>query len=598
MQSTDLVLGGLGYMVLPGSYRRMSDGEAEGRGGVWVQRDFVGGQRRALQLERDRGWDAEGVGPALGGQGVEPWPYNTSNTDGAIVTAPTSSVVAHHAVAGNNVYIGIGRYLYRSVALTAGAWANLTQIAEMGAGNTITDLAVYAGKIAVCCGSTKDIQLWDPATSTLSTFSAGERGNLAIGYANRLIWADATSGGDGTIKLSTGGGNDTRALDASIVKLGLHGGKVVIATRTSLYLLGGKGDPATGKWTADPEPVFTHGLWTDSADYSFLTSYGGKLYTWLAGQVMEWNPNGGASKQGWRATGIEGRDCFGGVVAGDRLIVAVKHRNGSGELWSYDGTGWWLIETGSLRFWPVYLAGAGNLDLLAFRSGSTTYDLYRLIYRDSANPNFRSSGSYKTSLIDAGAREQAKAWRAIGVSFATPEDRGNTASADSVTVTISYSVDGGATFVTHGGATLNDPTQRTVEYAAPLAGGSVESTTIQVLVAWSSVLDWAPTLTGIWVAYELLGTLVRKQRWRCTLLARDGLVQRDGAVHARSGQQIAADLWSAWQTATTLTLRDLDYDLTARQYAVRVTGLDEDRPKPADGANWGDALLTVSLAEV
>jgi hypothetical protein len=71
-QATDIVLAGAGYMVLPGSYQRMSDGEPEGRAGRWVQRDFVGGQRRALQLERDRGWDSEGVGPALGGQAE--WP--------------------------------------------------------------------------------------------------------------------------------------------------------------------------------------------------------------------------------------------------------------------------------------------------------------------------------------------------------------------------------------------------------------------------------------------------------------------------------------------------------------------------------------------
>jgi hypothetical protein len=54
-QTTDIVLDGAGYMVLPGSYRRMQDGVAEGRMGRINLSDFFGGQRRALQLERDRG---------------------------------------------------------------------------------------------------------------------------------------------------------------------------------------------------------------------------------------------------------------------------------------------------------------------------------------------------------------------------------------------------------------------------------------------------------------------------------------------------------------------------------------------------------------
>ena len=67
-QITDIVLDGAGYMVVPGSYRRTQDGLPEGRTGRISLSDFFGGQRRALQLERDRGWDAEGVGPALFGQ--------------------------------------------------------------------------------------------------------------------------------------------------------------------------------------------------------------------------------------------------------------------------------------------------------------------------------------------------------------------------------------------------------------------------------------------------------------------------------------------------------------------------------------------------
>ena len=70
--ATDVELAGAGYMVAPGTYTRTQDGMAEGRTGRVVVRDFFGGQRRAYQLERDRGWDSVGVGPAYFGQPKEP----------------------------------------------------------------------------------------------------------------------------------------------------------------------------------------------------------------------------------------------------------------------------------------------------------------------------------------------------------------------------------------------------------------------------------------------------------------------------------------------------------------------------------------------
>ena len=54
--------------------------------------------------------------------------------------------------------------------------------------------------------------------------------------------------------MTTGSGIDSRPLDSPIVRMALHGGKIAIATRTSLYLLGGKADSAAGKWIGEPEP--------------------------------------------------------------------------------------------------------------------------------------------------------------------------------------------------------------------------------------------------------------------------------------------------------------------------------------------------------
>lgn len=595
-QSTDIVLAGVGYMVVPGSYQRASAGEPEGRSGRWVQREFIGGQRRALQLERDAGWDGLSVGPALRGQGVEPWPFATTSVETNLVVTASSTRRARGVIVGANPFIGLDRYLYRGPALTPGSWSLLTQVADMGAGNVIAQLGYYQGKVAVACGATKDLQLWDG--TALTAFAAGERANALVGYANRLVWADATAGNESQLKLSTGGAIDARSLDGPIVNLALHAGKVVIATRSSLYLLGGKSDPATSKWLGDPEPIFTGGLYANDDDYSVLLSYGGKLYTYVAGKIMEWNPNGGSNRTGWRETGVEGKRCFGGCVAGDRLIVCVQSAQGKTELWAFDGTGWWLIMTGTTKVWPCYLGGAGNLDLAVFRSGSTSVDLVRLIFRDAVTTNYATGGTYVTSLIDAGERDKVKAWRRMGASFATPEDRGNPASVDSVTVTLSYSTDGGSTFVALGSQISNDPTDRTVELAFEPLGGSPESVALQLQVAWSSVLDWAPTLTCLWADYELLNVTARRRRWTMTIAARDAAIQRDGDQLTLTGRQFSANLWTSWASGTTLGLRDLDYDATLRQYAVRIAGLQEAIPKPADAGRWGNSLLTITLVEV
>jgi hypothetical protein len=596
-QPTDIVLAGDGYMVAPGTYRRSADGVNEGSAGRIILRDFVGGQRRAIQLEAERGWDSEGVGPAHFGQGVEPWPYDTSVAD-PVIGAPSQTVRAHAMLVGDAIYVGIGRFLYRSVPVSAASWSPFTQVADLGVGNIATDLALYTDKVAICSGSTRDIQLFDPATSTLSTFQANEKGIHAVGYANRLVWSSAATGATNELRMNTGGGLDGRSLDSPIARMALHGGKIAIATQTSLYLLGGRSDSVAAKWVGEPEPFFTHGAWTGPDDYPFLISYGGKLYTWLANQVMEWNPNAGASRQGWRAVGVEGTVCYGATVAGPYLIVSLRNRAGSGQLWAYDGTGWWLIEEGAVRVWPVSLAGAGGYDLLGFRASSTMYDLYRLVHRDAAAHSYRSQGSYRTSLLDAGAPNEGKAWRAIRALFASPEPRGNQASADSLTLTLRYSTDGGATWTDAATTVVANPATRVLDLGGALTGPLQESRYLQVEVAWSSVSDWAPVLTAIAVEYERLGESARRRRWQIGVTARDRIIERDGSRHLRTAAEIVADLWQVWESGSTVAFRDVDYDANPVERRVRVIGLSEQVAAPSNPTNIATSQATVTLLEV
>jgi hypothetical protein len=596
-QATDVVLAGDGYMVTPGTYRRMSDGVHEGAPGTIVLRDFVGGQRRAIQLEAERGWDSEGVGSVLFGQGVEPWPYGTSFTD-PVIGMPTTSSRTVSMLLDDAIYVGIGRYLYESVSLAATAWSAFTQVADLGTGTVISALAYYQDKLAICCGSTRDIQLFDPITSTLTTLQAGEKGHQAVGYASRLVWSSAASGAQGELRMTTGGGLDSRALDSPIVRMALHGGKIAMATRSSLYLLGGRADATAAAWVGEPEPFFTHGVWTGADDYPFLISFGGKLYTWLANQVMEWNPNTGSSRQGWRSVGVDGTVCYGATVAGPYLILSLRNRAGTGQLWAYDGAGWWLIEQGAVRIWPVALSGAGTFDLLGFRSSSATYDLYRLTYRDAVAHSYRSQGSYQTSLLDAGTPNERKAWRSMRASFACPEERGNQSSVDTLTLTIRYSTDAGATWVDAASATIGVASGRIYDLGGALTGTIPESRYLQVEVAWDSVPDWAPTLTAIAIEYERLGDAARRRRWQLGVMAQDRMVERDGGQHLRSGAQTVADLWQSWQDGSTVTFRDVDYDADPVERQVRVVGVAEQIPVPSNPAAIAASHLTVTLLEV
>jgi hypothetical protein len=597
----DIELASNPYMLVPGSYRRMADGLPEGRTGRTVIYDFVGGQRRALQLERDTSWDSPGVGPALFGQGVEPWPFSATHVDAVI--QPVSTAQRMHAIAiGDRVYFGAGRYVFRSVLVSAATWSDLTQVADLGVGRVISGLAYYQGNLAIATGNGLDIRVMDVSTLAVTTLLAGFKGSWIVGYANRLIAADPTAGNEGVLKLNTGGGLDSRELDSPITNMALHGGRVAISTRSGIWLLGGRSDPATGKWLGEPEPLFSHGAFSDSEDYIFLTSYGGKLYTWLDGQVMEWNPNAGASKQGWRAAGLEGRTCYGGTVAGNMLVVSIQNRAGEFELWAFDGTGWWLMRsvTTAARVWPAYLSGAGNMDLLAFRNGDAgvAYDLYRMVYRDAANHAYASTGSFATSLLDAGERDADKAWRAIGAVFAAPAMRGNPASVDGVTVSLSYSLDAGKTFTVASVANLSDPTQRSTVLRADLGSAAAMSRFLQLKVSWTSVLDWAPVLTGLWAEHATLDAPARRRRWSLAVMTRDGLVRRDGSVSPKTGRQQITDLWTAWSTNQTVALKDIDFDSDPVTRQVRIIDIEELVANPADASRLSEASVRLGLVEV
>lgn len=250
--------------------------------------------------------------------------------------------------------------------------------------------------------------------------------------------------------------------------------------------------------------------------------------------------------------------------------------------------------------WPIALSGAGNLDLLALRDGDTgvTYDTARMIPRSPSAPSYAASGSFTTSLLDAGQRDAPKSWRSIGATFATPEVRGNSVSTDPVTLSLAWSIDGGATWTTGATASVADPTNRLHELTAELPQNTASARYLQLRAGFSSVSDWSPVLTGLWADYAVLDAPPRRRRWSFSVVARDGSVQRDGSLATLNGRAQTGALWQSWSDNQTLPFRDLDYDANPIERQIRIVDIEEGVPKPADAGVWGTSIVRLDLQEM
>lgn len=631
-QATDIVLDGTGYMLAndggPSSaattYTRTQDGIAEGRTARIQIRDFFGGQHRAFQLERDRGGDSLAIGPAHGGQGVVPWPHTTTATLATGPELPSAVKPIPAVTIDNHVFFARRRYLFRTAALTAADWSAETQVWDAGAGKTITDLANYNGDILIALGADQDLQvLAYPGGGTSVSLLAGEKGRHVVGYGGFALYsktAATSNGATNQVRMVTGSGIDIRYLDADVLKLTTAGGKAFAATKAALYSFGGKvqettvtvvvnpGPPPVTEqrevllWSGDWDAYIQHGNWTEDDDYRVIVGYGGRLYVWLNKSVLEHNPSG--ERAGWRDTGLGGLGCYGGCVAGGYLVVAIETAAGQSELWAWNGAGWWRIASRPVTegrwCWPIALSGAGNWDLLAFTEGSSAVDLFRMIWRSESRHTLPASADYVTSMIDAGERDKNKAWRKLGAVFASPDIPPVTTSTDTAQLALDYSVDGGATWATAATTALagSSRAHANVTLDADIASDAAVSRWLQVRVRWTSVTDWAPVLTGVWAEFEVLDSPARRRRWQLTVVARDQLVDRDGALVPRSGREQIAGLWAAWEAGTTLTYRDLDFDAAPIERRVRIVGITEKVARPADAGRWGDARVALTLVEV
>jgi len=604
----DVVLAGLAYTVDPKTYIRTTDGEQEGQVERWVMRDFLAGQHRAIQLEREAAWDGLDVGPAWQGQGVEPWPRREVYVDAAILPVSTTQQ-AFSTQQGGYTLIAVGRYLYRSVAAGV-TWADVANIHDRGAGFTATGIATIQTHVAVAYGANADVRAINVSTGATVTTYTGEKWKHIVHYAGTILGSDTANAKRIRVRVTSTVFTDID-LDTAIAAMSLHDGRIAVATQTSLYLLAGQpvnvnpGGAADWRWSQDPVPMFTHGNISEpDQDYQFLVSFSGRLWTWLGREIVEYDPNaGGMNRQGWKRSGIEGQKAYGATVAGGYLIVCLKARDGGYETWAHDGAGWWKIRRteSTANLFPTALGDCGEMDLLTFHDGdaSVAYSLQRLNYRGTTKTTYPTTEStYTTPMLHMDAPDAIKSWRQIGASFATPEPRGNSASTDSVSIALKYSIDGGATWTTCQSASPNAGSVRLHELLANLASNVATSRYIQIRVTWGSVTDWAPVLQSLWVEYARLDGPAKRRAWRMTVTPADPSILRDGSVDARSAATQLADLWNAWANGTTITLRDIDYDLVPTQRNVRVRSIVEERTTTRDAARWTTPQIEIQLIEV
>jgi hypothetical protein len=620
-EPTDISLDNAGYMLAPGSYQRSQDGAPEGRTGRIVMRDFFGGQRRALQLERDRGWGGIRTGPSLDGQGVVPWPLITSSALDPSSEIPAADAPIPTATVNAYVYFAIGSRLYRTTSLSAGNWNTPLEVWNAGAGKSITSLAWYNDDLLIALGTTDDLMVFQYPSGPATPLLSGERARHVVGYAGFAMWSKAQFGGaTGEIRMVTGSGVESRYLDARVTHLTTAGGKVWAASNTSLYTFTGRvretlvpnpawtsgsTDPTSIpalRWSGEWTPFFQHGSWSDDDDYAFLLGFGGRLITWLGKRVVEHNPSG--ERAGWRDLGLGGRICRGACIAGGFLVVALQSTTGAAEVWVWNGAGWWLALQDSSGvtswIWPTSVSGAGNWDVLLFRDGSLEIDLIRLHWRSDTKRTLPENGTYVSSMLDASERDKDKAWRKVGAVFASPDVHGISSSSDQVTVALEWSVDAGLTWNVAASraltASANDARQ--FEVNVDIASDVAVGRWIQLRVSWTSVSAWAPVLVGLWAEFEVLDAPARRRRWQLSVVAHDQVVRRDGGEISRSGRELIADLWDAWQSGTTLPYRDIDFDASPIDRQIRIVGIREDVARPADAGAVGDALVHLTLVEV
>jgi hypothetical protein len=556
-QLYDVLLGATGYMVKPGSYQRYQDGQSEGRVGRVRLFDFYGGAKRAAQMERDRFFTGVGAWPTLDSQGLTSGPKRQDFTD-SVSPAITPGNRRWVFPFLGSWYLIDGADLY-SVATSGGLYNGLTHVQTLA--GTVVDCDLNGDTLWFAYGSTHALGKYDIGSGTYTADALGstaqfkaklvshESGEIRYVRVDEPTWVNNSAA-------------NVLIADAAVRRLVQVDGHCWVLTEGTVYRF-------TSATAGDVTTEATVPRLAAPDDFDWALAHFGRLWTWAGKEIIFYD----TAKDTFQGTGVRGASTLGACTVGSWLVAAVVSSiTGNAELWAYDGRGWWLLDeqtsSNTLYSYPVSIFGScDDVDMLAGR-GSTSNQLagWQFFPRSGA-PGLRDSYELVTALMDAGERDLDKVWRRAGIELATPDDR---ATSDTVTVALSYSVDGGATWTQIDSDTLDDTSSRLVTIGGTITARP-QGRFIQLKLSVSSVNDWCPVVLGLWTEHETMDLPTRRRRWKFAAICADRVVKRDGSVDATGARDLASALWDAWDDGTTLAYTDVD----GAMYTVRISGIRE-----------------------
>lgn len=587
----DITLDTHDFMLVPGSYRAQQDGIADSR--LMRQRltDFSTGQAhsRPTRSGDARGGLLSGLGawPApwpIGVEGIVPGPAMQS-VSGSISSSEPKLTISDR----DDLFIIAGTTVYRWDRAIGNAPVNRKTLASAATGVVRLDNALY-----IAHGAGTDVSRYDDASNTLtaSALGSGVRAGLIGGFSRGIVLVHPTF----PMNLHMYYGNSlsyvrTWKLDGRIVRFTQHGDRMIVATDAGLFEL-------SGNWYQDSDPPAPpetlrvtswgtlSGQLQDSDDFAWLTVYQGRLMAWLGKRVVVYDE----ARNWWRHAGLEGGGTSGAAVVNGWLLTTIAPRGASStwQLWGYNGSGWWLLHEASGTNTITAPSADGGGKLVTFTAAAGNLHAWDLDDTSTA-ATLVSPCSVTTPVLDAGEPDRRKHWRRAGIVLSRPDGQ----PVGEWSFALEYSTDSGATFTSAGTMSVTDPLA-TVEF--PL---SVTANGLLLRVTATRVSGLPPAIVALWAEHETLNDSVRRKRWTFKIHARPRSVDRDGALDPRTGQQIRAALWQLWDSAGPVSFRDVDYATTTTEHTVRLIGIREEWPKPADEPALGaDTVIELTIVEV
>lgn len=572
--STDITLDGVGYMVLPGSYRADSVIVSMTTPGTLGEGpELSAGQRRGRAVAADLGRNgavAGGVGgllPAVGPAWRMPFPIGWTGIGPPPLAGARSGTVSS---ATGRAGIGTKDFGFLTSGTTLYRW-NATTISSrhttMGA--AAVGLAVRGDRdLFVAFGASQDVARWEDGSSTwtASAFGAGEKASLIAMLADRPVVVKPNEPDRIYVWTSTFSSAPSYTVNGEVLALAPTGQGIVIATTQSWYLLEDV-DGAPFQVLPVAQPV-------SNASEAVLLVHRGTVLAVVDGEL-------------WQREGLSGRwehiDAPGVVSQltgfGGWLLAHLTNYYGTSGVWAWDGGAWFFIDgsVDQIHPGPHGLAGAtidNDNGFLAF---------------DDRNPN--DAGEYienysVATALSGEAIERDKSWSRIGAEFHRPDGE----PVGSWSAQLQYSVDAGRSWTNAAGSQTVDAEHQRI--TADLSDVSARVLMVRVnLIATSGL---APALTALWADWSVTegdgggegtpGTSAEtartlERRWRMTVLAQDGVIDRDGTALGLDATTIRSNLWARLNQTSSFT----DVDGTIHS-PVTLSAIEEEWPSPADAA--------------